>query len=89
MGQSHSIPMLDCCFRPCGVGEALGKIAGGKVVAFSTKCVSNELQEMGKEYSKTLVECRSLKLHKCSHDTPVPASQCLRDQIGEQNGDKW
>ncbi|GMH32983.1 hypothetical protein BSKO_00817 [Bryopsis sp. KO-2023] len=73
----------------CEVQDVLGKACNAKFVAYSTKCVSWELREMGSEFAETLIACRKLKLHKCEHEKAVPASQCLLEQVGKDNEDNW
>lgn len=71
------------------VEYAIGKAINCRVAAFTTKCVSHELQEMGKDVVDTLHACRGLKLHKCEHAEPLSASECLLEQVGTMNNDHW
>ncbi|GIL65245.1 hypothetical protein Vafri_19059, partial [Volvox africanus] len=46
----------------------LPKLLGGTCKLYTTKCVTQELVSLGKEFSAAAAAARSLTLHKCGHE---------------------
>jgi U3 small nucleolar RNA-associated protein 23 len=45
----------------------------------------HELRGLGKDYITTRQACKRYALHKCGHEDPVSAAQCLAEQIVDGN----
>jgi len=65
--------------------EEILKLLGDPARVFTTKCVMHELRGLGKDYTSTRQACKRYALHKCGHEDPVSAAQCLAEQIVDGN----
>ena len=75
-------------FLLCRRGDAkeeVSKLLGDHVRVFTTKCIMHELRGLGKDYISTRQACKRYALHKCGHEDPVSAVQCLAEQIVDGN----
>lgn len=61
--------------------EEVSKLLGDPARVFTTKCVMHELRGLGKDYIPTRQACKRYALHKCGHEDPVSAAQCLAEQV--------
>ncbi len=83
---SHLI--LFTYFLLCRRGDAkeeVSKLLGDPARVFTTKCVMHELRALGKDYISTRQACKRYALHKCGHEDPVSAAQCLAEQVVDGN----
>ena len=62
--------------------EALEKLLGATCKAFTTKCVSLELKGLGDDYRDSFQTAKRQQLHKCGHEQPISAADCILQQIG-------
>ena len=63
--------------------ESLPKLLQTRdVTLFVTKCVYAELQQLGADFDESVDVASSFKFAKCSHKTPVSASECLTSLVG-------
>lgn len=65
--------------------EEVSKLLGDPARVFTTKCVMHELRGLGKDYIATRQACKRYALHKCGHEDPVSAAQCLAEQVVDGN----
>jgi U3 small nucleolar RNA-associated protein 23 len=65
--------------------EEVSKLLGDPSRVFTTKCVMHELRGLGKDYITTRQACKRYALHKCGHEDPVSAAQCLAEQVVDGN----
>ena len=65
--------------------EEVSKLLGDPARVFTTKCVMHELRGLGKDYISTRQACKRYALHKCGHEDPVSAAQCLAEQVVDGN----
>jgi hypothetical protein len=68
--------------RGQGLQETLERLLGATCKLFSTKCVSHELKSLGDDYWGSFLAAKKLQLHKCSHEVPISAADCLLQAIG-------
>ncbi|XP_074601387.1 rRNA-processing protein UTP23 homolog [Brevipalpus obovatus] len=70
------------------LNEQIPKYLGDQVKMFTTLCVINETQELGKSAYGAHCIVKQFSIRKCDHSkNPVPASQCILSMIGENNND--
>lgn len=63
--------------------EHIPKLLGGKCKIYTTQCVMHELRALGPDYKQTSFAAKDYELHKCEHDNPVSAADCLLRQVGK------
>lgn len=79
-------PPLPPPLRNQSLQELLEKLLGAPCKLFTTKCVSHELKQLGDDFRPSFLLAKKQQLHKCAHETPISAADCLLQQIGAQQG---
>lgn len=69
--------------------DHIPKLLGGPCKLFVTTCVVKELKSLGKEFQPTVAAAKQYQLHKCGHETKMPAMECLQDALGSRNAEHW
>jgi len=67
------------------IREQLPKIFDGRATPMVTQCVLAELRSLGPRAVGAVMIAKGYYRIKCGHDTPVPASECMSQQIGLTN----
>ena len=79
------VPLNILLCRRGDAKEEVSKLLGDPARVFTTKCVMHELRGLGKDYIPTRQACKRYALHKCGHEDPVSAAQCLAEQVLDGN----
>jgi hypothetical protein len=75
-------PATHSPLRNQSLQELLEKLLGVPCKLFTTKCVSHELKQLGDDFRPSFLLAKKQQLHKCAHETPISAADCLLQQIG-------
>ncbi|MBN3299888.1 rRNA-processing protein UTP23 homolog [Amia ocellicauda] len=68
------------------IKEQMPKYLMGEVQLCTTNCVLKELESLGKELYGAKIILQRFQIRNCQHfKDPIPASQCLKSMLGENN----
>ncbi|TPX55822.1 hypothetical protein PhCBS80983_g04996 [Powellomyces hirtus] len=65
--------------------DQLARVLTGPARPMTTYCVQNELRSLGRDFYESVEACKSLERRRCQHSTPISATQCLAEIIGDKN----
>mmetsp|Transcript_22526 Transcript_22526/g.31345 ORF Transcript_22526/g.31345 Transcript_22526/m.31345 type:complete len:252 (-) Transcript_22526:268-1023(-) len=74
--------------RETKVGEVaaeIPKLLGGTCKVAVTKCITAELKSLGQSFRDSATASKQMIHFKCSHETPIPAADCVQSLVGDRN----
>uniref|UniRef100_A0A061R8Q4 U3 small nucleolar RNA-associated protein 23 n=1 Tax=Tetraselmis sp. GSL018 TaxID=582737 RepID=A0A061R8Q4_9CHLO len=79
------------CGRHNSPQEALAKMLNAKIKIFTSKCVTKELRDLGKDFEETFRLAKSVCIGaSCEHSGDEwGAAECITDLIGETNAERF
>lgn len=68
------------------VKDRVESAVAGPASLMTSYCVYAELKKLGTDFKPTAAWAKTLpRIHKCNHNPAIPAKQCIRQIIGQQN----